>query len=310
MATSSSPTAIPSPTLARTSSGELADPAIDLRAYAMRDVRRQLSDVRGCALVPRPNSPAGTNRAPIVVIKVGTSSLLRGGVGGHLNLTNFAALAETSAILQSLGMRVVVVTSGAVGVGCQVLHKKKASDLAGKQALAAVGMVRLMRMYDDFFQSVGQTCAQVLISLDNIMDRQQYCNAQSTFKALLAQDIIPIVNENDTVAVQHTKFGDNDTLSAHVAALVDADYLFLLTDVDGIYTANPHTNPDAERIEVVENIEDLNVCTAESGESGLGTGGMATKLSAARLAAASGCNTIVMHTSSMPEMPEIGRAHV
>lgn len=305
MATSSSPTAIPSPTLARASSGELADPAIDLRAYAMRDVRRQLSDVRGCALVPRPNSPAGTNRAPIVVIKVGTSSLLRGGVGGHLNLTNFAALAETSAILQSLGMRVVVVTSGAVGVGCQVLHKKKASDLAGKQALAAVGMVRLMRMYDDFFQSVGQTCAQVLISLDNIMDRQQYCNAQSTFKALLAQDIIPIVNENDTVAVQHTKFGDNDTLSAHVAALVDADYLFLLTDVDGIYTANPHTNPDAERIEVVENIEDLNVCTAESGESGLGTGGMATKLSAARLAAASGCNTIVMHTSSMPEMPEI-----
>lgn len=283
------------------------DPSVDLRAWSFRDVRRQLSESASdvhVQLVPRPNSPA-TNRAPIVVVKVGTSSLLRGGVGGHLNLTNFAALAETCARLQTMGMRVVVVTSGAVGVGCQVLGRKKPSDLAGKQALAAVGMVRLMRMYDDFFQSVGQPIAQVLISLDNIMDRQQYVNAQSTFRSLLAQDIIPIVNENDTVAVQHTKFGDNDTLSAHVAALVDADYLFLLTDVDGIYTSNPHTNPDATRIPVVENIEDLNVCTSESGASGLGTGGMATKLSAARLAAASGCNTIIMHTNSLPEMPDI-----
>ena len=132
-------------------------------------------------------------------------------------------------------------------------------------------------------------------------------NAQSTFRSLLAQSIIPIVNENDTVAVQHTKFGDNDTLSAHVAALVDADYLFLLTDVNGLYTANPNTNPDATRIPVVESIDDLEVCTADTAAtgSGLGTGGMATKLSAARLAAASGCNTIIMHAHSLAEMPEI-----
>jgi glutamate 5-kinase len=131
-------------------------------------------------------------------------------------------------------------------------------------------------------------------------------NAQSTFRSLLAQDIIPIVNENDTVAVQDTKFGDNDTLSAHVAALVDADYCFLLTDVDGLYTANPATNPDATRIPVVENVDDLEVSTdAGASGSGLGTGGMATKLSAARLAAASGCNTIIMHASQLPEMPEI-----
>jgi glutamate 5-kinase/origin recognition complex subunit 2 len=258
-------------------------------------------------IIPRPNSPAGTRTAPIVVVKVGTSSLLKGGIGGHLHLSNFGLLAETCAELQRSGMRVVVVTSGAVGVGCQVLNTKKPSDLAGKQALAAVGMVRLMRMYDDFFQAVGQPIAQVLISLDNIMDRTQYMNAQSTFRALLDKNIIPIVNENDTVAVPDTKFGDNDTLSAHVAALVDADYLFLLTDVDGLYTANPNTNPDAVRIHVVESIDDLEVSTADAGaaESGLGTGGMATKLSAARLATASGCNTIIMHANSLPDMPEI-----
>lgn len=305
---------------------EMFDPSMDLRktpdvaphraleALTMREgIAREGSAANanagegGAVEILRPNSPAGTNRAPIVVVKVGTSSLLKGGIGGHLHLSNFGMLAETCAELQRSGMRVVVVTSGAVGVGCQVLNKKKPSDLAGKQALAAVGMVRLMRMYDDFFQSVGQPIAQVLISLDNIMDRQQYMNAQSTFRSLLAQSIIPIVNENDTVAVQHTKFGDNDTLSAHVAALVDADYLFLLTDVNGLYTANPNTNPDATRIPVVESIDDLEVCTADTAAtgSGLGTGGMATKLSAARLAAASGCNTIIMHAHSLAEMPEI-----
>ena len=292
------------------------DAAVDLRARrelrAPSDahgdaVRRDLDALAldGGGMVPRPNSPAGANQAPIVVVKVGTSSLLKGGTSGHLHLSNFGMLAETCCELQRRGMRCVVVTSGAVGVGCQVLNKKKPQDLAGKQAMAAVGMVRLMRMYDDFFQSVGQPVAQVLISLDNIMDRQQYMNAQSTFRSLLAQDIIPIVNENDTVAVQHTKFGDNDTLSAHVAALVDADYLFLLTDVDGLYTANPNTTPDATRISVVENIDDLEVSTDDAGASGLGTGGMATKLSAARLAAASGCNTVVMHANALPDLSDI-----
>jgi len=256
--------------------------------------------------VPRPNSPS-IARAPIVVLKVGTSSLLKGGVDGHLHLSNFGSIAETCCDLQRRGMKVVVVTSGAVGVGRQVLGAKKPSDLAMKQALAAVGMVRLMRMYDDFFQSLGQPIAQVLISLDNIMDRTQYTNAQSTFRSLLANDIIPIVNENDTVAVQETKFGDNDTLSAHVAALVDADYLFLLTDVEGLYTANPNTNPNASLIPVVENIDELEVSTADAAASGsgLGTGGMATKILAARLATASGCNTIIMHAKELPEMEKI-----
>ena len=117
--------------------------------------------------------------------------------------------------------------------------------------MASIGMVRLMRMYDDFFTSVSQPIAQVLVSLDNLMDRTQYLNAQRTFQALLARDVIPIVNENDTIAVQDLKFGDNDTLSAHIASLTDADYLFLFTDVDGLYTGNPVNDPEATIIPLV-----------------------------------------------------------
>ena len=122
-------------------------------------------------------------------------------------------------------------------------------------------------MYDDFFTSVSQPIAQVLVSLDNLMDRTQYLNAQRTFQALLARDVIPIVNENDTIAVQDLKFGDNDTLSAHIASLCDADYLFLLTDVDGLYTGNPNSDPDARLIPLVESIDDLDVDV--SGGAGL-----------------------------------------
>ena len=133
------------------------------------------------------------------------------------------------------------------------LWQDKPTDLAGKQAMASIGMVRLMRMYDDFFTSVSQPIAQVLVSLDNLMDRTQYLNAQRTFQALLARGVIPIVNENDTIAVQDLKFGDNDTLSAHIASLTDADYLFLLTDVDGLYTGNPVNDPEATIIPLVSN---------------------------------------------------------
>ena len=171
--------------------------------------------------------------------------------------------------------------------------------------MAAVGMVRLMRMYDDFFTSVSQPIAQVLVSLDNLMDRTQYLNAQRTFKSLLSKNIIPIVNENDTVAMQDMKFGDNDTLSAHIASLADADYLFLLTDVDGLYTGNPNSDPNATIIPLVENIEDLDVDTSAGAGSNFGTGGMATKIAAARLATASGCHTVVMHSNRIEELTSV-----
>ena len=171
--------------------------------------------------------------------------------------------------------------------------------------MAAVGMVRLMRMYDDFFTSVSQPIAQVLVSLDNLMDRTQYLNAQRTFQSLLSKDIIPIVNENDTVAVQDMKFGDNDTLSAHIASLADADYLFLLTDVDGLYTGNPNSDPTATIIPLVENIEDLDVDTSAGAGTTFGTGGMATKINAARLATAAGCHTVVMNSNMMENLTDI-----
>ena len=171
--------------------------------------------------------------------------------------------------------------------------------------MASIGMVRLMRMYDDFFTSVSQPIAQVLVSLDNLMDRTQYLNAQRTFQALLARGVIPIVNENDTIAVQDLKFGDNDTLSAHIASLADADYLFLLTDVDGLYTGNPGSDPDAKLIPLVENIEDLEVDTSGGAGSNFGTGGMATKITAARMATAAGCHTVVMHSNQLNFLTEI-----
>lgn len=261
-------------------------------------------------------TPDGTVRVPpehirklnetgrTVVIKVGTSSLLR---RGQLHLSLLGALAETCSDLQAAGMHVIVVTSGAIGVGCQVLSDdSRPTDLAGKQAMAAVGMVRLMRMYDDFFTTIGMPIAQVLLSLDNLQERRQYLNAQSTFKALLSRGVIPIVNENDTVAQpeKDAKFGDNDSLSAHIAALVGADFLFLLTDVDGLYTANPNNNPGAELIPVVENVEDLAVDTSEEGTK-WGTGGMATKLTAARMACASGCNTVIMHSNNITSVRDV-----
>jgi glutamate 5-kinase len=141
-------------------------------------------------------------------------------------------------------------------------------------------------------------CAQVLLTLGNLSDRKQYVRAKNTFAALLDMGVVPIVNENDTVAVEELRFGDNDTLSAQVAALVEAKWLFLLTDVEGLYTANPGTNPDARLIEVVDNINDLNVDVGGAGTS-VGTGGMVTKLTAARIACAAGCKTIVCLSSRM-----------
>lgn len=166
-----------------------------------------------------------------------------------------------------------------------------------KQALAAVGQAFLMRYYDDFFSTLGKRCAQVLLTLENLAVRSQYLNARNTFDALFGLGVIPVVNENDTVAVEELKWGDNDTLSAQVASLVSAQYLFLLTDVDGLYTANPRRDPDAKRIDVVEDIGALAADVSQAG-SQWGTGGMVTKLTAARLASAAGCRTVICRSDA------------
>lgn len=153
----------------------------------------------------------------LIVIKVGTSSLVRP-EQQTLNLTNLARICETVKALHNEGHHIIIVTSGAVGVGCQRLNlKQKPTQIAKKQALAAVGQVHLMRYYEDFFNALGLPCAQVLLTLDNLANRNQYVNACNTFTELLAYGTVPVVNENDTVAVQELRFGDNDTLSAQVS---------------------------------------------------------------------------------------------
>jgi glutamate 5-kinase len=232
-----------------------------------------------------------------LVIKVGTSSLTSPETG-NLALSTIATLVEVLSELRQSGHRVILVSSGAVGVGCARLGlTERPKVMAVKQAVAAVGQGRLMRIYDDFFTAMQQPIAQVLLTRGDLVERNRYVNAYRTFHELLNLNVIPVVNENDTVAVDELKFGDNDTLSALVASLVDANWLFLLTDVDRLYTANPRTNPDAKPIEVVHNFDELKVDTNTTG-SQWGTGGMETKISAARIASGAGVRTVIMKSDT------------
>jgi glutamate 5-kinase len=230
-----------------------------------------------------------------IVVKVGTSSLTQPATG-QLALSTIAKLVETLTHLRSSGHRIVLVTSGAVGIGCARLGlKSRPQTMALKQAVAAVGQGRLMRIYDDFFTSLQQPIAQVLLTRRDFMQRSCYVNAYATFRELLQLGIIPVVNENDTVAVEELKFGDNDTLSALVASLIEADWLFLLTDVDRLYSADPRAVPDAQPIVLVNRIEELAELQVQTGEAGSqwGTGGMVTKIAAARIATSAGVRTVI-----------------
>ncbi|BCL36294.1 glutamate 5-kinase [Nostoc sp. MS1] len=230
-----------------------------------------------------------------IVVKIGTSSLTQPETG-QLALSTIATLAETLSYLRQQGNRVILVSSGAVGVGCARLGlTERPKAIALKQAVAAVGQGRLMRVYDDLFTTLQQPIAQVLLTRSDLVQRSRYLNVYNTFQELLALGVIPVVNENDTVAVDELKFGDNDTLSALVASLVEADWLFLLTDVDRLYSADPRSVPDARPISLVTSIKelaDLQVQTGTQG-SGWGTGGMMTKISAARIAIAAGVRTVI-----------------
>jgi glutamate 5-kinase len=173
---------------------------------------------------------------------------------------------------------------------------RRPKHLPQVQALAAIGQSRLMSLWDQLFGNLEQPIAQVLLTRNDIADRTQYQNAQNTFIELLSMGVIPIVNENDTLAVTEIKFGDNDTLSAITAGMVQADYLFLMTDVDCLYDSNPRTNPDAKSIPVVEDIAELAADVSSAGSS-LGTGGMSTKIVAARLATSAGVTTVITKSS-------------
>jgi glutamate 5-kinase len=227
-----------------------------------------------------------------IVLKIGTSSLTQPETG-HLALSTIAALVEVVCELKQQGHRLVLVSSGAVGVGCARLGlTERPKGIALKQAVAAVGQGRLMRIYDDLFTAMQAPIAQVLLTRGDLVERNRYVNVYRTFQELLRLGVVPIVNENDTVAVDELKFGDNDTLSALVASLVDADWLFLLTDVDRLYSADPRTHPDAKPIVLVRNIDDLQVDTGSAGTQ-WGTGGMITKISAAQIATGAGVRTVI-----------------
>ncbi len=232
--------------------------------------------------------------AQTIVVKIGTSSLTQ--PNGRLALSTMAALIETLTNLRQQGYGVVLVSSGAVGVGSARLGlKERPRTMALKQAVAAVGQGRLMRVYDDLFTTLQQPIAQVLLTRRDFVERNSYVNAYNTFQELLQLGVIPVVNENDTVAVEELKFGDNDTLSALVASLIEADWLFLLTDVDRLYSADPRFYPDAQPISLVKSIEQLEVMQVLAGSSGSGwgTGGMATKITAARIATSCGIRTVI-----------------
>lgn len=230
-----------------------------------------------------------------LVIKIGTSSLTQPS-SGDIYISAIAALVEVIVKLQRNGYRVVLVSSGAVGVGCARLGiKERPTKISLKQAIAAVGQGRLMGIYDDFFSLFNQPVAQILLTRANLIQRTHYTNVFSTFQELLELGVVPIVNENDTVAVEELKFGDNDTLSALVASIIEADWLFLLTDVDRLYSANPHLDPNATPIMTVNHSElwNLDIDTDSGDLKNWGTGGMSTKLSAAKIAAAAGVKTVI-----------------
>jgi glutamate 5-kinase len=231
-----------------------------------------------------------------LVIKVGTSSLTR--TDGRLALSNIAALIETIVDLRAQGYQIVLVSSGAVGVGASRLGMtERPKTIALKQAAAAVGQGIIMRVYDDLFREHQQPVAQILLTRGDLDRRSSYINAYNTFHELFRLGVMPIVNENDTVAVDELKFGDNDTLSARVASLIDADWLFLLTDVDRLYSADPRKFPDATPIIQIDRLEDLTTLQIQTGGQGSpwGTGGMVTKIAAAQIATSAGVRTAITH---------------
>ena len=234
--------------------------------------------------------------AKTVVVKIGTSTLTY--ENGKLNLRRIEYLCRTLSDLQNSGRRIVLVSSGAIGVGVGKLGlARRPDETAKKQALAAVGQCELMFIYDKFFGEYHQNVAQVLLTADVTARDNSRTNVVNTFSELLSMGIIPIVNENDTVAVDELEgrnFGDNDTLSAIVASLVGADALVILTDIDGLYDKNPKTCPDAKRIPLVRAITDEVRAMAGGAGSSRGTGGMATKIRAAQVAAESHIPTVIL----------------
>ena len=243
-------------------------------------------------------------KAKRIVVKVGTSTITY--ANGKRNFSQIDRLARELSDLQNQGKEMILVSSGAVAVGVDRLGlPAKPSTIPGKQACAAVGQGVLMHTYEKLFADYGQIVAQVLITRTEAIDRHRYTNCRNTFMTLLQQGVIPIVNENDVVALDELKIGDNDNMSALVAGIVDADLVIILSDIDGLYTANPATHPEATLVHTVQEITPEVEASAGGVGSARGTGGMATKIQAAKAATNSGIQLVIASGTEKNAIPRI-----
>lgn len=238
------------------------------------------------------------------VIKVGTSTLAH--PTGNLNIRRMESLCRILSDLKNAGHEIILVSSGAIGMGVGKLNLgSRPSDTAGKQAAAAVGQCELMYTYDKLFSEYNHTVAQILLTADDLRHADRHENFENTMQKLLALRVLPVINENDTVATEEIEIGDNDTLAAIVAVSVKADLLVLLSDIDGLYTADPHRDPNAKLIARVEKLDDSIMALGGGKGSSLGTGGMQTKLRAAKIATEAGCDMVISNGADPERLYDI-----
>ena len=239
-----------------------------------------------------------------IVIKIGTSTLAH--PTGHLNIRRVEEMCKIISDMKNAGNKVILVSSGAIGMGVGKLGlSSRPSDIPTKQAAASVGQCELMYTYDRIFSQYHHTVAQLLITGEDVKNETRHNNFNNTLERLLELNAIPVINENDTVATEEIVIGDNDTLAAIVACSVKADKLILLSDIDGLYTADPHTDPEAKLIPFVYSIDEKLCSLAGGTASEQGTGGMVTKLQAAKICMDCGCEMIITNGNNPENLYDI-----
>ena len=239
-----------------------------------------------------------------IVVKIGTSTLAH--PTGHLNIRRVEELCKVVSDIKNAGHEVILVSSGAIGMGVGKLGlRERPRDIPTKQAAAAVGQCELMYTYDKLFSEYNHTVAQLLITKDDVANDRRHQNFSNTMNRLLELGALPILNENDTVATDEIVIGDNDTLAAIVSESVQAQMLVLLSDIDGLYTADPHKDPNARLIHTVNTLDESIYALAGVSSSNQGTGGMITKLHAAQICMASGCTMVIANGNAPAKLYDI-----
>ena len=234
-----------------------------------------------------------------IVVKIGTSTLAH--PGGRLNIRHTEALVKVWSDIKNAGHELIIVSSGATGLGVGKLQISRPKDMVTKQAAAAVGQCELMYTYDKLFAEYSHTVAQLLVTWEDFDHPHRLNNLQNTLERLIQLGAVPVINENDPISTEEYSLGDNDRLGALIAKYTHADLLVLLSDIDGLYTADPHTHPDAKLIPLVEDIPPEVMALADGAGSALGTGGMSTKLRAARMVTSSGADMVIAN-GAHPEL--------